>query len=65
MGAAAEGNLQPCTLGRDKTKIYQAFRDWMTQAEAKMAFLGIEDGTKKVAYIRSNASPVTYCYFCS
>ena len=57
VGAAAAGNLQPCTLGRDKTKRYQTFTDWMTQAEAKMAFLGIEDGTKKVAYIRSNAGP--------
>ena len=57
VGAAAAGNLQPCTLGRDKTKRYQAFTDWMTQAEAKMAFLGIENGTKKVAYIRSNAGP--------
>ena len=56
-GAAAAGNLQPCILGRDKTKRYQAFLDWMTQAEAKMAFLGIQVGTKKVAYIRSNAGP--------
>ena len=29
----------------------------MTQAEAKMAFLGIQDGAKRVAYIRSNAGP--------
>ena len=56
-GAAAAGNLQPCVLGRDKTKRYQAFLDWMTQAEAKMAFLGIQVGAKKVAYIRSNAGP--------
>ena len=60
-GAAAAGNLQPCVLGRDKTKRYQAFLDWLTQAEAKMAFLGIQVGAKKVAYIRSNAGPeLTY-----
>ena len=56
-GAAAAGNLQPCILGRDKTKRYQAFLDWLTQAEAKMAFLSIQDGAKRVAYIRSNAGP--------
>ena len=38
-GAAAAGSLPPCPLGRDKTKRYQQFRDWLTQAEAKMEFL--------------------------
>ena len=51
----AAGNLQSCILGRDKTKRYQAFLDWLTQAEAKMAFLSIKDGPQKIAYIRTGA----------
>ena len=61
--AAAAGNLQPCILGRDKTKRYQAFLDWLTQAEAKMAFLSIKDGPQKIAYIRSNAGPELTIFF--
>ena len=42
-GAAAAGQLAPCVLGREKTKRYQIFQDWITQAEAKMQFLGITE----------------------
>ena len=38
---AAAGQLAPCVLGREKAKRYQIFQDWITQAEAKMQFLGI------------------------
>ena len=55
VGAAAAGSLQPCLLGRDKTRRYQNFRDWITQAEAKMGFLGITEGKQKIGYLRSNA----------
>ena len=55
VGAAAAGSLQPCLLGRDKTRRYQYFRDWITQAEAKMGFLGIVEGKHKIGYLRSNA----------
>lgn len=55
VGAAAAGSLQPCLLGRDKTRRYQHFRDWITQAEAKMGFLGITEGKQKIGYLRSNA----------
>ena len=54
-GAAAAGSLPPCPLGRDKTKRYQQFRDWLTQAEAKMEFLAITESKRKVAYLRSSA----------
>ena len=55
-GVGAAGNLQPCILGRDKTKRYQAFlTGWLTQAEAKMAFLRIKNRPQKIAYIGSNA----------
>ena len=56
-GAAAVGSLPPCPLGRDKTRRYQQFRDWLTQAEAKMEFLNIVESKRKVAYLRSNAGP--------
>ena len=55
VGAAAAGHLQPCLLGRDKTRRYQNFRDWITQAEAKMGFLGITEEKQKICYLRSNA----------
>ena len=55
VGAAAAGSLQPCQLGRDKTRRYQIFRDWITQAEAKMGFLGITESKQKIGYLRSNA----------
>ena len=55
VGAAAAGSLQPCLLGRDKTRRYQYFRDWITQAEAKMGSLGIVEGKHKIGYLRSNA----------
>ena len=54
-GAAAAGSLLPCPLGRDKTKRYLQFRDWLTQAEAKMEFLAITESKRKVAYLRSSA----------
>ena len=57
VGAAAAGSLPPCVLGRDKTKRYQQFREWLTQAEAKMEFLAITETKRKVAYLRSNAGP--------
>ena len=55
VGAAAAGSLQPCLLGRDKTRRYQNFTDWITQAEAKLGFLGIVEGKQKIGYLRSNA----------
>ena len=57
-GAAAAGQLAPCVLGREKTKRYQIFQDWITQAEAKMQFLGITEDGRKIAYLRSNVSDV-------
>ena len=63
VGAAATGNLHPCILGRDKTKRYQAFLDWLTHADAKMAFLSIKDGPQKIAYIRSDAGPELTIFF--
>ena len=57
VGAAAAGSLPPCSLGRDKTKRYQQFREWLTQAEAKMEFLAITESKRKIAYLRSNAGP--------
>ena len=57
-GAAAAGHLAPCVLGREKTKRYQIFQDWITQAEAKMQFLGIKEDGRKIAYLRSNVSDV-------
>ena len=54
---AAVRSLPPCPLGRDKTRRYQQFRDWLTQAEAKMEFLNIVESKRKVAYLRSNAGP--------
>ena len=56
-GAAAAGSLPPCPLGRDKTKRFQQFRDWLNQAEAKMEFLNIAESKRKIAYLRSNAGP--------
>ena len=56
-GAAAAGSLPPCLLGRDKTKRFQQFRDWLNQAEAKMEFLNIAESKRKIAYLRSNAGP--------
>ena len=55
VGAVAAGSLQPCLLGRDKTRRYQNFTDWITQAEAKLGFLGIVEGKQKIGYLRSNA----------
>ena len=55
VGAAAAGSLQPCLLRRDKTIRYQNFRDWITQAEAKMGFLGIMEGAQRIHYLRSNS----------
>ena len=57
-GAAAAGQLAPCVLGREKTKRYQIFQDWITQAEAKMQFFGITEDGRKIAYLRSNVSDV-------
>ena len=56
-GAAAAGSLPPCPLGRDKTKRFQQFRDWLNQAEAKMEFLNIAESKRKIAYLRSNVGP--------
>ena len=48
-GAAAAGNLPTCPLGWDKTKRFQQFQDWLTQAEAKMEFLNITESRRKTA----------------
>ena len=50
-GAAAAGQLAPCVLGREKTKRYQIFQDWITQAEVKMQFFGITEDGRKIAYL--------------
>ena len=63
VGAAAAGSLQPCYLGRDKTRRYQIFRDWITQAEAKMGFLGITESKQKIGYLRSNAGAELTTFF--
>ena len=63
VGAAAAGSLQPCHLGRDKTRRYQIFRDWITQAEAKMGFLGITESKQKIGYLRSNAGAELTTFF--
>ena len=63
VGAAAAGSLQPCQLRRDKTIRYQIFRDWITQAEAKMGFLGITESKQKIGYLRSNAGAELTTFF--
>ena len=57
LGGGTAGAAAACPLGRDKTKRYQQFRDWLTQAEAKMEFLAITESKRKVACLRSNTGP--------
>ena len=53
--AMAVGQLAPCALGRDKTKRFKKFVDWIKMAESKMTFLGIDDDVQKVNYRKSCA----------
>ena len=62
-GVTSAGQLPPCTLGRDKTRRFQVFQDWLTQAETKMEFFGISDNKWRVAYIRLNAETIAYSFW--
>ena len=53
--AAAVGQLQPCVLGRDKTKRYFKWNNWLKDAKTKMSYLAITQNTQKLAYVRSQA----------
>ena len=53
--AAAVGQLQPCVLGRDKTKRYFKWNNWLKDAKTKMNYLAITQNTQKLAYVRSQA----------
>jgi hypothetical protein len=55
--AVAVGQLGSCELGRDRTKRFKKFNDWIKQAESKLAFLGITDDQQKVNYVKSCAGP--------
>ena len=46
-GATGVSPLPPCNLGRDKTKRYKAFEDWLKDAEAKMEYLRITEDSRK------------------
>ena len=39
--AAAVGQLQPCVLGKDKTKRYTKWTNWRKEAKTKMSYLAI------------------------
>ena len=51
-GATTISQMPLCHLGRDKTKRYKAFEDWIKAAEAKMEYLRISESNKKVTYIK-------------
>ena len=54
-GAGGVGPMPPCTLGRDKTRRFKAFDDWVKEAEAKMEYLCITEDNRKPSYIKSHA----------
>ena len=53
--AAAVGQLQPCNLGKDKTKRFTNWSNWLKDAKTKMSYLGITSDTQKLAYMKSQA----------
>ena len=55
--AAVVGSMPPCNLGKDKIKRYKKWSDWLKDAENKMRFLNLEEGGKKLVFLRSIAGP--------
>ena len=55
--AAVVGSMPPCNLGKDKIKRFKKWSDWLKDAENKMRFLHMEDGDKKLNFLRSIAGP--------
>ena len=53
--AVAVGQLQPCLLGKDKTKRYTRWTNWLKDATTKMAYLNITSNSQKLAYVKSQA----------
>ena len=51
--AALVGQMPPCHLGKDKIKRFKKWKDWLGDAENKMAFLGISTDQQKVNFLRS------------
>ena len=51
--AAVVGSMPPCNLGKDKIKRYKKWSDWLKDAENKMRFLNLEEGGKKLVFLRT------------
>ena len=55
--ATVVGQMPPCLLGKDKIKRFKRWKDWIRDAETKMAFLGMSTDQHKINFIRSCAGP--------
>ena len=44
--AALVGQMPSCHLGKNKLKRYKKWKDWIHDAENKMAFMGISDNDR-------------------
>ena len=53
--AAVVGQMPGCQLGRNKIKRFKKWNDWLRDAESKMRFLSIAEGSQKVDFLRSCA----------
>ena len=51
--AAVVGQMPGCQLGRNKIMRFKKWNDWPRDAESKMRFLSITEGSQKVDFLRS------------
>ena len=55
--AAVVGQMPPCHLGKNKIKRFKKWKDWISDAENKMAFLEMDTDKQKINFIRSCGGP--------
>ena len=53
--AALVGEMPRCPLGKDKLKRFKRWKEWLADAENKMAFLNITQDRAKLSFLRSCA----------
>ena len=50
--AAVVGPMGPCLLGKEKLKRPKKWSDWKKDVENKMRFLGIDNSSQKMNFLR-------------